>query len=102
GAVVIRRDGKPRLRADFLCVLGKTDSFACGIATRACNDGNAPGRVLNRHAQQFAVFVEIDGGRLARGAYHDQGVGALGNMPIDKFSERVEIKRSEERRAGKE
>jgi hypothetical protein len=43
--------------------------------------------LLNRDADDFTVFFDIDRRRLAGGADHAQAVGALGNVPINQFAQ---------------
>jgi hypothetical protein len=47
--------------------------------------------VLNGAANQLAVLIEIDGGRLAGGSDHDDAIGAFRNMPVDQPAQRVQI-----------
>ncbi len=49
--------------------------------------GTRPGGLLHGHANDFAVFFHVHGGRFARGAHHADAVGAFGNVPVDEFAQ---------------
>ena len=75
------------VRADRLGVLHQLDGLGSGIGAGTRNYRNAPGRVLDREADQLLVFVEVDRGRFAGSADDDDALRALGDVPIDQALE---------------
>jgi len=59
------------LRARLFGRLGQLDRLGSGIGAGTRNYRNAPGRVLDREADQLLVFVEVDRGRFAGSADDD-------------------------------
>jgi hypothetical protein len=76
--VVIGHDRQAGVRTDRLAGRSRQfDGLARRVGTGAGDHGNTPGGLLDGHADQFAVLVDIDRRRLAGGADDHDAVGAF-------------------------
>ncbi len=92
--VVVRHDLQLAVGPDAARELRQLDGFGGGVGAAAGHDGHAFGGLFNRHADDFAVFFDRDGGRFARGADDADAVGAFGDVPVDQLLQRVDIQRA--------
>ncbi|CAB4392233.1 unnamed protein product [Rhizophagus irregularis] len=88
-AVVVRHDLQRRIGAGFLGEARQADGLGSGIGAGAGDDRDTAGTMLDGQTNQFAVFIDADGGRLARGADDHDAVGAFGDMPVDQFFQAI-------------
>ena len=58
-----------------------------GIGAAARHDRHATGGLFNRHADDFNMLVDRNGGRLARGAHYANALGALLDVPIHQLAQ---------------
>jgi len=87
GLVVVGHHLQLGIGTDFVGKTGQFNRFSRRIGAATGNDGDAFGRLLDRDADDFAVFIHGDRGRFTRGPHHHNRIGALGHMPVDQFSQ---------------
>jgi len=85
--VVIRHHLQLAVGANLFGKAGQLYGFCGGIGAATGHHGDTAFGLLNRHADDFAVFFHGDGGRLAGGAHHAEAVGAFGNVPVHQFAQ---------------
>ena len=81
-AVVIGNDGQGVIGADAFGFLRQRDGFAGVIGAGAGDYRNAAGGVFDGGFDHGQMFVHRKRGRFAGGADGDNGVGAVGDMPV--------------------
>mmetsp|Transcript_57662 Transcript_57662/g.135746 ORF Transcript_57662/g.135746 Transcript_57662/m.135746 type:complete len:208 (+) Transcript_57662:1182-1805(+) len=85
--VVVGHDGQRAVRTDGLGIAAQFDGLGGRIGAGACQDGDAALGMLDRDADDLAVFLHADRGRLARGADHADAGGAGLDMPVDQATQ---------------
>ena len=73
--------------ADVPGGFGQRNGFGSGVGAAAGHDRYAARGMLDGNADDFDVFLDVDRGRLARGANHAQAVSALFDMPVHQFAQ---------------
>ncbi len=89
--VVVRDDREAGGGAVLLRRLGELDRLGGRVAAGAGDDRDAAARMLDRNADQLLVLVEVDRRRFARGADHDDAVGALLHVPVDQLAKARQV-----------
>ncbi len=87
GLVVVGHHLQLAVGTHAACELGQFNGLGGGVGTTARHDGHALGGLLHGHADDLAVFFDVDSGRFARGAHYANAVGAFGNVPVDQFAQ---------------
>ena len=92
GLVVIGHHLQLAICANTFGELSQFDGFCCGVGAAASHDRHMAvfvgGGLLDRDADDFAMFFHVDRGGLTRCAHHADAIGAFSNMPIDQLAQR--------------
>src|SRR5690606_40025592 len=75
GLVVVGGDQQAGIGADALGQLGEPDGFPGAVGPGAGDHRDAAADPVDDAAEHFEVFLHVQGGRFARGAYRDDGGG---------------------------
>lgn len=89
--VVVRRHGEDPVDAGGCGVLGEAHRRGCVVGRRTRDDLAAPGRSVDRGAEEVELLGVGEGGRLARGAGDDDGVVAVGEQVGDEGGRPVDV-----------
>ena len=87
-SIVIARDMQDGIRARGLGMLGQRDCLGRIIGAGTRYNRYPSRRLLDHDLNYPAMLFMRQGGAFPRGATRDNAVGALFNMPIDKFAQR--------------
>ena len=68
--------------AGLLGEMRQLDGFGGRVGAGAGDDRNPLGRLFDHQFDQLAMFLHVDGRRLAGGPDNDNGIRTLGHMPV--------------------
>ena len=85
--VVVRYHGERGIRAGANCRVGQLDGFAGAVHAGTGDYRDAAVGKTDGRLDYFNLFRHAERGALAGGADSDNGIGAVGNMPINQALE---------------
>ena len=91
GLVVVRRNLKRRIRAEFLRLAGQLDGFRRGVGAGSSDDPAAAGGEFDHPADHFEMFFAAQGRRLPGGADRHQPGHTPGDLQFDNLTQRIPI-----------
>ena len=89
--VVVRHDREGAIGADLERVARELDRLGGGVAAGAGHHRDPAGRVLDRDPDHLAMLLDAHRRRFAGGADDADALRALGDVPVDEATQRVEI-----------